>query len=286
MMIMKRLVVFSFVFFMSLGRSYSQNILAGTILDKESGEPISYAMIGVNERYIGVVSDGKGEFTLPYNDKIANSDSITVTCLGYHALKMAVNDVKGSKMDIYMNISALRIDEVVVRAGEKKSVKIGYSSAGTRMLSTPLFAHSELDDSNELGKECGVVLKIKDDSDIKSLNFYLVRNDYDSIKLRVLFYSVEDGLPKDIIVNQDIVFEVTDKKAGWINVDLSSYNIQFEAGKDVAVALMALDETDRKQFFISLSLFKHNLVIRKGVQDVWNKNKSTISLYLGAESFR
>ena len=266
-------------------KGYSQNLLSGTVYDKDSRATIGYATIGVNERYVGVMSDANGVFTFKGNGRILDSDSITINCLGYKDKKYAVRDIKGKSIDIYMDVDILNIDEVVVsaKAIRKKDVKIGYSSTGTRQIRTSMFSIPPNGGPRTI--EIGSTLTIKDDSDINNLNFYVTRNENDNMKLRVKFYSVENKLPKEIIVNKDILFDVNDKKKGWISLDLTPYNIRFNAGQEVAVTIMLLNPAECDGIWVTGTFFIGNCVLRDGVFDQWYKSWA-VSLYLGATSYR
>lgn len=282
---MKQTLIIIFVLLTSCYKGYSQNLLSGTVYDKDSRVTIGYATIGVNERYIGVMSDEKGVFTFKGNDKILDSDSISIICLGYKNKKYAVKDIRGKNIDIYMDVDVINIDEVLVtaKAIRKKDVKIGYSSIGTRQIRTSMFGRPPNGRPRTI--EIGSTLTIKDNSDINNLNFYVTRNENDNMKLRVKFYNVENKLPKEIIVNKDILFDVNDKKKGWISLDLTPYNIRFNAGQEVAVTIMLLNPAECDRIDVTGTFFIGNCVLRDGVFDQWYKSWA-ISLYLGATSYR
>ena len=284
---MKKTLVILFVLLTSYYNGYTQNILNGTVYDKDSRTAIGYATIGVNERFLGVMSDENGVFVFKGDSRILDSDSITINCLGYKDKKYVVRDVKGENIDIYMDADILKIDEVVVSEKDirKKDVKIGYSSAGTKMFSFGAFSIPPAGSGRPRITDIGSILTIKHDSDINNLNFYVTINENERMKLRVKFYNVENELPKDIIVNTDIIFDVNDKKKGWISLDLTPYNISFDAGQEIAVSIMLLNPTECEGIALNGNAFSGNCVLRDGVFDIWYKAR-TVSLYLGATSYR
>ena len=185
-----------------------------------------------------------------------------------------------------MDVDMLNIDEVVVtgKAVRKKDVKIGYSSAGTRTVAFGIFGNSPRTGIRMV--ETGSLLKIKYDSHINTLNFYAIANENDSMKIRVKFYNVENKRPKDIIVNKDITLDVKDKKEGWISLDLTPYNISFNAEQEIAVTMTLLNPAECEGIVIPLNAFKINTITRSGVLDRWSNPGAAISLYLGATSYR
>lgn len=69
-------------------------------------------------------------------------------------------------------------------------------------------------------------------------------------------------MPKDIIVNRDIIFSVSEKK-GWVNIDVSKHNIRLIEGQQIALTLMTLDETNKDQFFIYAKMVSKNGLLRR-----------------------
>ncbi len=89
-------------------------VITGKVLDANTSQPIPYASIGIKGKPQGTAtnSDGKFEFILTMK---AQSDSLFVTNLGYHAFKIAVKDIKNPKsFFILLQPRVYNIGEVVV----------------------------------------------------------------------------------------------------------------------------------------------------------------------------
>jgi hypothetical protein len=69
-------------FFIISSRVIGQHAVEGRVVDKETGEAIPFASIGILETPHGTISNLQGEFSL----LISDSSSIKVTCLGYESL--------------------------------------------------------------------------------------------------------------------------------------------------------------------------------------------------------
>lgn len=69
------------LFFALTSTAYSQHVIEGKVVDKETGTPIPYASIGIVGTSQGTTSNLIGEFSLTVSD----SASIKVTCLGYES---------------------------------------------------------------------------------------------------------------------------------------------------------------------------------------------------------
>ncbi|MDP3436760.1 MAG: carboxypeptidase-like regulatory domain-containing protein [Bacteroidales bacterium] len=256
----------------------SQNSFKGNVYEENSTIAIPYAIVKVQNKNIGVVSNEYGKFNLS-DQGIEVNDSLIITCLGYKPKSFSVRDWKND-LNIYMKAYPIPLSEATISSKRAKEIKIGITNGGTKTLFIPLFTNKELTNNNLIGREIGTVLNIENYCRISALHIFVAVNKYDNIKMRAIFYSVENGLPKDIIVNSDIIFNVTEIK-GWANIDLTKNDIQFKQGQQIAVTLMSLDETNKDQFFIYAKMFsKNGLLRRETVLGDWTVGKGGMSMYL------
>lgn len=261
--------------------AYSQTKFCGNVYEESTNNPIPYAFIAVTAKNVGVVGDQTGRFCLE-NEKIDQTDSILITCLGYYSKVIATKDWKGD-LKLFMKLKPIELNDAVVTAKRYKEIKIGVSSAGTKMLFTPLFLKRELEDNSLIGREIGTIMDVKKDCRIKSLNLHIAKNDYENARMRVLFYNVENGLPSQIIVDKDIIIDIN-LKSGLFSADLSEYDINLLAGSQIAVTLMILDETNRNQLFIYAKMLGNNWMVRRDqTLGEWKKTKTGITLFLVGE---
>jgi hypothetical protein len=259
----------------------AQQVLNGVVYEYGTNSVVPYAMIFAKGKDVGVVSDKNGKFSL-VSDKIEALDSITITSLGYSKELIAVKDWKEGE-NIFIKTNPFQINEALVTANRTKNIKIGITGAGTKMLFVPLFMKQELDKNDLIGREVGVALEVNRDCHVKKLNFFIVLNRYDNVKLRALFYEMKDGKPWDLIVNKDIIFDVVIEK-GWYSVDLTPYDIYLSKGQQIAVTLMTLDETNRNEFFIYGRLLKNpGLFRRDRALGEWDISNGGMVLYLDAQ---
>ncbi len=256
----------------------SQNSYSGTVYEENTGTIIPYAIVKVQNKNIGIVSNEYGKFNLS-DRRIENTDTLTITCLGYKPRSFSVKDWKND-LAIYMITDPVHLNEATITAKRSKEIKIGITNGGTKTLFIPLFTKKEYRSNNLIGREIGTIFNIEKSCSIKGIHIFVASNKYDSIKMRAIFYSVENGLPKEIVVNRDIIFSVSEKK-GWINIDISQHNIRFSEGQQIALTLMTLDETNKDQFFIFAKMVSKNGILRrdKALGD-WEKSKGGISIYL------
>lgn len=256
----------------------AQNSYSGSVYEENSTTPIPYAIVKVQHKNIGIVSNESGKFNLS-NQGIDAGDSIIVTCLGYKPKSFSVSEWKND-LSIYMKPDPIQLSEAKISAKRAKEIKIGITNGGTKSLFIPLFTKKEFSTDNLIGREIGTIFNIENNCSINGIHIYVASNKYDSIKMRAIFYSVENGLPKDIIVNRDIIFSVSEKN-GWVNIDISQHNIHFDKGQQIALTLMTLDETNKDQFFIyAKMLSKNGLLRRDNALGDWKKSKGGMSMYI------
>ena len=256
----------------------AQNSYSGSVYEENSTTPIPYAIVKVQHKNIGIVSNESGKFNLS-NQGIDAGDSIIVTCLGYKPKFFSVSEWEND-MNIYMAPDPIQLSEAKISAKRAKEIKIGITNGGTKSLFIPLFTKKEFSTDNLIGREIGTIFNIENNCSINGIHIYVASNKYDSIKMRAIFYSVENGLPKDIIVNRDIIFSVSEKN-GWVNIDISQHNIHFYEGQQIALTLMTLDETNKDQFFIyAKMLSKNGLLRRDNALGNWKKSKGGMSMYI------
>lgn len=256
----------------------AQNSYSGTVYEANSTTPIPYAIVKVKNKNIGIVSNEFGKFILS-NQSIEDGDSLIITCLGYKPRVYSIRDWN-NELSIYMETDPILLNEATVTARKVKQIKIGITNGGTKTFFIPLFTNKELSSDKLIGREIGTNFEIEKGCRIKDINIFIAKNKYENIKMRAIFYSVENGLPKEIIVNRDIIFTISDKN-GWVKIDISQHNIQFTKGQQVALTFMILDETNKDQFFIYAKMFsKHGLLRRDTALGNWKKSKGGMSVYL------
>src|SRR5690606_37772729 len=150
------------------------------------------------------------------------------------------------------------------------------------------YSYYEKDVDDRLSKERGMKLKIKRNCHIEDLNFNITSNDFTSLKFRVNLYKIEDGLPTDLLIEKNIVFEVKDNYLGWFKVDLQPYEIYLDEDvEEDAVTIQWLESVKRdensKYFSISTAASPLNTAyFREKAMDTWTTGGQSLSFYLNA----
>ncbi|HVN56702.1 MAG TPA: carboxypeptidase-like regulatory domain-containing protein [Bacteroidales bacterium] len=88
--------------------------ITGTITDFETGEPLSFATLGIIRTGKGTVTNSNGEFVLKITHDCLN-DSLTVSYLGYINRTIPVRQALGNNFNIRMKREFISIPEIVIR---------------------------------------------------------------------------------------------------------------------------------------------------------------------------
>ena len=71
----------------------------GLVVDKESGEPITFANVAIAGENIGTISDEDGSFSIKI-DKQFNENTLGVSFVGYETCYIPINDLDNAKLVI------------------------------------------------------------------------------------------------------------------------------------------------------------------------------------------
>lgn len=267
-----------------------EKIISGKVWDFENSEPLAYVSIGIKNKTVGTVSNINGLFNLLLNEKVTSKDTVVFSYIGFKTEKYLVSELKIIKEPILLQSKNMELDEVIVSSKKikLKSKKIGRTAKGLGLMHLNFYTYYEKDVDDRLSKERGMKFKIRKNCHIKDLNFNISSNDFKSLKFRINFYKIEDGLPTDLIVQENIIFEIKDNFLGWFNVDLEPYKIYLkEETEEVAVTIQWLESVKKnkksKYFAISTaSTPAHTAYFREKAMDSWDKGGQNLSFYLNA----
>lgn len=270
---------------------YSQNKeIKGEVRHFEDNEPLTYVNIGIANKTVGTVSNKNGLFYLSLNEKVKQNDTVVFSFIGYRTEKYLISELNDKNNIILLQPENTELDEVVVSSKKikLKSKKIGRTSKGLGLTHMNFYSYYEEDVDDRLSKERGMKLKIRRNCHIKDLNFKITSNDFTSLKFRVNFYKIEDGLPTELLIEKNIVFEVKDNFLGWFEVDLEPYEIYLKEDiEDVAVTIQWLESVkkDEKSKYFSISTAASPLntaYFREKAMDTWTTGGQSLSFYLNA----
>jgi len=224
----------------------SGQTIQGTIIDEKTGKSIPYANIileGENNRTIAS-RDGKFTLKIPSTN---NSTQIKVSSLGYEAKIYEVQKVDvGKRHTVKLLPISFRMDTVSIKIGKQKFNKLGYVKAGGRRTGWGDFESSR-------GRMRGVlIINPEKATKIKSFNFRINDNEWDSVAFRLNFLTVKNHQPDTSILNEDIIIR-SSKKEKWVSIDLDKYSLTIE--RELIVVLEWVDAWGRLGEFSNVLTF-------------------------------
>lgn len=264
-----------------------EKLLAGAVMNAKSLAPLPYVNIGINKKSIGTVSDAQGNFTLKVDASEHLNDTLVFSHIGYESQKVPLKNIDAN-MQIGMKSSINDLHEVVIMGKAPKEKKIGRNSKGLGLTHANFYTYYEKEVDDRLSKEKGMRFRIKNNCFIKSLNFNISSNEFELLKFRINFYKLEDGIPAEIIIQKNIIFEIKDAYLGWFKVDLQPYEVYLEKElEEVMVSIQwveSVKENEKSKYF-SLSTASSataKAFTRNKAMDVWTSHGQSMSFYLEA----
>lgn len=258
---MKKILLFAAFVLLQQAGVYAQ-AFEGIIKDAKNNENLAYVNIGIVGKTTGTVTDKNGHFTLILN--VSGSDSLRISMIGYLPKTYLVSDFKLRYIPggtIVLTPANHELAEVKISGRKLKQAILGNKT------------ESKTTDagftSNKLGNEIGEIVQIKRAPTLlKQFNASLAHSVTDSIKLRLNFYSVKDGLP-DKILQQQNIFVTVKKGQEKIAVDLTPYNLVVT--DKFFVSLEWIQNSSGPGLMFSASLFSSPIIARETSQANWEK---------------
>ncbi len=256
----------------------------GRIIDAETKQAIPYVNIGVFQKNIGTVSDEKGKFELKFSGNSIATDSIIFSHIGYQTLTYAPTQLVNSLGDIPLYPASTLLQEVSIKP--KKTVKkfLGRNGKGLGLMHYNFYTFYEKEVDDRLGKEAGVLLPVKKDCFLNELQMHISSNEFSSLKFRLNLYQVVDGVPTELIMPKEVIFEIKEGYVGLFKLDLRSYNLYLTQDLGLVAATIQWVESKKskptgKYFSLYASLSANSsFVYRAKSMANWESSKQEISL--------
>lgn len=255
----------------------------GRLVDAETKQAIPYVNIGVFQKNVGTVSDENGNFVLGFSDYNMASDSIIFSHIGYHTVKYAPNQLVNSLGDIPLYPASTLLQEVSIKS--KKTLKkfLGRNGKGLGLLHFNFYTFYEKEVDDRLGKEAGVLLPVKRDCFLNELQMNISSNEFSSLKFRLNLYKVVDGIPTELIIPKEVIFEIKEGYVGLYRLDLRAYNLYLTKDMGLVAATIQWVESKKskpnsKYFSLYSSLSANSaFVYRAKSMANWVTSKQDIS---------
>lgn len=271
--------------------SFSQSkIISGKVINHETDEPLPFVNIGIANKTTGTVSGADGHFSLRISDIITGLATVIFSYVGFVSKRYLISELDKDHNTITISPKITALKELVFNSKKikLKAKKIGRSSAGLGLTHTNFYTYGEETVDDRLSKEKGMKLTVKRNCHIQALNFNVTSNDFKSLKFRVNFYTIKNGLPADLLLEKNIVFEIRDGFLGWFNVDLAPYEIYIDQRVEAFAAtiqwLESVKKTEKSKYFSISTIASpiHKAYFREKAMDSWQTGGQSLSFYLSA----
>ncbi|WP_170252613.1 carboxypeptidase-like regulatory domain-containing protein [Adhaeribacter aerolatus] len=261
----------------------STTTLTGTVQD-DKNKVLSYVSVGVVNEETGTVTNELGKFILQIKPENGQG-IIRFSFIGHETVELKVADAisqfaKQKTLAIILKAKPSEIKEVNVDAKRWiTSVKGG--KVGPEATFHQAFMRTPGTLEEHLGREVALLINNrKKQAFLKKLNFCINTNRYDDVKFRLNIYSVNNGRPHENILKENIYLELTDKKTGWVEMDLEPYNIYLEDDFVVSLEWIDCDPKPKNVLYLTLSggFGGHTVFQKKASQAKWEKFPGAIGM--------
>lgn len=211
--------------------------------------PIPYANIGIINSPVGTISNADGTFVISVPEQHLK-DSVTFSALGYVRRSLGVSGLNDQNITIFLGAKTIMLKEVTVSSKTEKAKEFDlgnrYSKGGLNISSA---------EEATSGASVALLIQNKYPSYYADLHYPVflenakVRindNTTGHFKIRVRLYEMDSltGKPGDDLLNESIVAE-SDMRNGWLNFDLSKYNLYVNGPFFIAFEWI-MDDKDRQ----------------------------------------
>ena len=279
-----KLISTIFLFFLTLQLQAQQ--ISGKVIDSSSGKPLEYVNLGVIDTSLGLTTNEKGEFSLDIKGQSLKA-IVRVSMIGYKPQTFPIEELTNKANSIKLENEPIQLGEVTVKPFIGKLKKVGTTSS-TFHGALCGWGGTQKGKGHEIGTkiELGTLPVL-----LRGLHVCLRKQSFENSLFRLHIRSITNNLPYKELLTENIMIPIT-KNSGWIDIDLSKYNLVFEG--DIALTLEWVDvNTTSKIKFIDVKGQKEYCVLFKmeqkqgctytrwGSEAKWtNRNAGSPSFYL------
>ncbi len=258
----------------------AQTLIKGKVLNEEN-QPIAYANIGFVNSSVGTVSNANGEFSLTIPNELSAEQNLRISMMGYGSREFRRDQLS---MNETLMVKLVKEDfllpEVSVSNKETVTKQKGNMSPNSR-IKTNLAISTE--PNMNLGASIGRRFNLgKKTTQVQKLHFFIAGNNYDTVLVRIQFYSIKGGKPHSPLHSEQIVREIVQFRKGWVEIDLEQYNLVFN--QDVAASVEWIGASQRgNAFYMNMNMpaFGETHYYRFGAQNKWKVfHAMSTSMYL------
>jgi hypothetical protein len=232
---MKYLYFLIFSLFYSF--SFGQSTKTIYLLDSIFHEPVPFSNITIYEKETiknGFYSDKNGLAKITFD----KNNSFKISCIGFETLNiMNFNDLKDT---LFLKQNSIILNEIIV-SNNIINKNLGFAN---------LKNISDINTFKGLEYALFIENESKENMKIRIVTLGVLKKSKNTAILKIKFYKKGiDNKPSDIINEQDIIYYLSEKANGIIEIDISSKNVYLPEN-GVFVAVESLGFIDKKGSFI------------------------------------
>ncbi|WP_459210323.1 carboxypeptidase-like regulatory domain-containing protein [Aquimarina rhabdastrellae] len=271
-------VVYFFFFFITIQVMAQEVIVKGLVLDEEQ-RPLVYANVGVLHKDIGTVTNAQGEFSIYLDATLHKEDTLKISFLGHQPYKIGLKSLQKEQLNtIVLSKEIETLETVILRPKNTKTYTTGNEKINTSRAVN--FAITNKKNQN-LGAAIGRKFKLKNKkpSELTAFSFYINKNTFEEITFRINIYALEGDKPLKKINKSNILTKANKNQKGWIDVDLTPYEIITHGNVMIAVEWVDYKGEQRSKLSLPIkipSLFATHYY-KFGSQSKWKKYKNISS---------
>lgn len=248
--------------------SFSQ-MYSVQLINKDNGEPVAYANIGIVDKNIGTVSNTKGEFNIELNSKYDN-DTLYISCIGYERKAYSISKFKNSFRNNDQCIVELQpkiyvLDEILVKPSNMKIYTLGNFCEANSAYGNAFY-------SKDLGTEIGILINLPDNKNnayLQNFRFYVGKFTFDKFPVRLNVYNLRNGKPNENILTEPIFVELT--SVGEYIIELEKYQIKTNGDFFISLEYYRVSDVNKGElvFCAIENENKRNGYFRLTSQGIW-----------------
>ena len=242
----------------------------------ESTDPNSPALfvnIGIPGFSVGTVSSVDGTFELKIPEENLG-EILRFSCIGFESKDIPISELSNSKdAKVLLTPIIYSLDEVMIKPNQWVKKTLGHETTNSIM-------HTGFSE-NKLGKELGVILKVKKRAFLEQFNVFVAECTYDSLFFRINVYKVIGKGEFENILTEPIYIELSKEDVkDVIRFDLTPYNIYVEG--DAMISLELITNLGEGELCFSTRL-RGKTYFRSTSQSSWTKVGIGVGFHVDVE---
>lgn len=222
--------------------------ILGLVVDQQTKQPLAYVNIGIPGESIGTLSNPDGSFTIQVSTPYQN-DSLLISHLGYAPQKLPLLTLKSAMVRIELIPKAIQLPQVEVLAKRKQKLfNFGSKLANSSFIIT---------DTLQAGSAMALLIenkfpqfhpKLKTPFFIQTAAVQIASSTFSQYQLRIRLMEWDSltELPGRDLLEHSVLIRSRRQQGGWLEADLSGYQIRIDQPRFFLVVEWILDDLDRR----------------------------------------